>query len=589
MPSPIPKSLDFVTLPRPRAFPCVRIADRCEECISGLYISQPPRKDNDYEFARALQTTNHIKPDTFVAAVGDMCIKVGRIGASYRPLPVIVSPSGTPHLAKEAANVNPNPGTVMLQNMRYARSHSATLCSNTSVALYKHTVCLFTPDDALSTVTLNALMAKMFTLSEIFTSPMASLISFTGKHLSWAEPVPSPLPKSAPLGVLNLAATIPTTTRIPSGPSFFSRLFTPRRKHRKKRAEKKATDKKVKSKINTELAPGTGTGTGTEAEAEAEADTETETEAKKREESNEDNTPSILDSEADEALSGSDSDSSSDIEFDVDTAFVSPTSYKTVRVESLYSKMGTMVSVYNFPGHAVSHVLSLRPTKSPSRAILSGTTLVSVVRGGWIHVHRTIPLHSMHLVRTTPDITPREALRTGYEFIREADIRAEILRREANTIDPATGMAPNPSSQQPDRLLPSHTETLCWLRSDVELLGKLQALTKAQRKYKFQAHKNGIIIGLVAEREGDFIATLATDRKIKIWIKGTCVCKLVNIPGQFSLRYPVSLKRVGQQLFYVASDGIFAVTIPVKVTDTDTLGRPCHRDDEALVKAYFQA
>jgi hypothetical protein len=74
-------------------------------------------------------------------------------------------------------------------------------------------------------------------------------------------------------------------------------------------------------------------------------------------------------------------------------------------------------------------------------------------------------------------------------------------------------------------------------------------------------------LGLIAENDGEDVITLGSDRKIKLWHKGTLVAKFVRIRGDFTAQLPVTLRRVGRVVYYTAEDGVYCVLLPMEVED----------------------
>jgi len=83
---------------------------------------------------------------------------------------------------------------------------------------------------------------------------------------------------------------------------------------------------------------------------------------------------------------------------------------------------------------------------------------------------------------------------------------------------------------------------------------KIYDLDKQDIICRCKGHKGYI---LATHYDGDVIATLGTDRKLKLWRDGVCINKTKNIPGVFNPGYLYKVWHNKSRIYYSADDGIY--------------------------------
>jgi len=83
---------------------------------------------------------------------------------------------------------------------------------------------------------------------------------------------------------------------------------------------------------------------------------------------------------------------------------------------------------------------------------------------------------------------------------------------------------------------------------------KVYDLDKSEIVARCKGHKGYI---LATHYDGNIIATLGTDRKLKLWRDGECIGKIKNIPGVFNPGYLYKVWHNKSKIYYSADDGIY--------------------------------
>jgi len=87
---------------------------------------------------------------------------------------------------------------------------------------------------------------------------------------------------------------------------------------------------------------------------------------------------------------------------------------------------------------------------------------------------------------------------------------------------------------------------------------KVYDLDKKEVVHRCKGHKGYI---LATHFDGDIIATLGTDRKLKLWQNGECIHKIKNIPGVFNPGYLYKIWHNKSRVYYSADEGIYVAYI----------------------------
>jgi len=88
---------------------------------------------------------------------------------------------------------------------------------------------------------------------------------------------------------------------------------------------------------------------------------------------------------------------------------------------------------------------------------------------------------------------------------------------------------------------------------------KIYDLKEDKVLYRLKGHRGYI---LAIHFDGTYVASLGTDKKIKLWKDGTCLKTVKNVPGVFNPGYLYKVMLRDRTVFYTADNGIFACCLP---------------------------
>lgn len=275
--------------------------------------------------------------------------------------------------------------------------------------------------------------------------------------------------------------------------------------------------------------------------------------------------------------------------------------------DTLYNGVTTIFLV-SIQTQITTHCLYYSVNKRPAMFVLSGLRLVSVVNATDIQVHNFIDHEEAESVDNyyavkhkiqeneasygdtypkthqpggmdLPDVWNEQrsldVLERDYGYVRKADEKTSSS--DAGDIEEGASTQPRPQPRITSHLDEFQRSRNAGRWSDfgysvdlhrgqhLSVDQELLAISKRLRCVKFTAHKEGRVLAVLAENNGEDIITLGSDRKIKLWHKGQLVCKFVNVQGTFTFNMPVILKRRGRAIYYSSDESIQCVIVPFDI------------------------